>query len=195
MSEESRAHGSVLRVFFASCLSSWLFPATIGIVVVLDQATKLWIRAHLLLGQQVPVVDGFFNLIYTLNRGIAFGFFSGNRYPYKTVLLTFGAIVAVFAFSWFAAHYGGKRRSVMFAVSLLIGGTVGNLIDRMSYGAVIDFVDLHYKHLYHWPAFNVADTAVTLATLVLLARIVRMSSGKTVAPTKSPSDQIFQPPT
>ena len=189
LSEESRAHGS-LRVFFANCLSSWLFLATVGIVVVLDQATKLWIRAHLMLGQQVSIVDSFLNLIYTMNQGIAFGFFSSNRHPYKKVLLTFGAIVAVFVFSWFAAHYGGKRRSIMFAVSLLIGGTVGNLIDRMSYGAVIDFVDLHYKHLYHWPAFNVADTAVTLATLILLARIVRMSSGKkcTVAPTKSPSD-------
>jgi len=190
LSEKSHVRGNLLKVFFASCLSSWLCPATIGVVIVLDQVSKLWIRAHLMLGQQSPVVDGFLNLIYTMNRGIAFGFFSGNSHPYKTVLLTFGAVVAVFVFSCFAAYYGGNRRSVMFAVSLLIGGTVGNLIDRMSYGAVIDFVDVHYKHLYHWPAFNVADTAVTLATLILLARIITMSSGKSrkASTTKSPSD-------
>ena len=173
MSELSRPQGCSLRSLLRYCLSSWLFPTTLLAVVAADQGTKLWILASLKFGEQVSVINGFLNLVHTMNQGIAFGFLSANSHPYKTLLLVSGALVAVVVFWWFAAHYGGRRRSVSLAVALLIGGTLGNLIDRMSYGGVVDFVDLHYKHSFHWPAFNVADAAVSLATLIILFRIVR----------------------
>ncbi len=196
MSKRSLPRGCSLRSLVRYCLSSWVFPITLLAVVAADQGTKLWIRASLTFGEQVSVINGFLNMVHTMNRGIAFGFLSGSDHRYKTLILSFGALVAVVVFSWFAAHYGGKRRSVSLAVALLIGGTLGNLIDRMSYGGVIDFVDFHYKHSYHWPAFNVADAAVSLATLIILLRIVRIGLGERRAGDAGvrSSEQVLQPP-
>lgn len=161
-----------------------------------DQGTKLWVRASLAFGEQVSVIDGFLNVVHTMNRGIAFGFLSNSYHPYKTLILSFGALVAVVVFSWFAAHYGGRRRAVSLAVALLIGGTLGNLIDRMSYGGVIDFADFHYMHSYHWPAFNVADAAVSTATLIILVRIVRIGLGESHSENADlcSSEQVLEPP-
>jgi len=196
LSGTSLPQGCSLKSLMRYCLSSWLFPVTLLAVVVADQGTKLWIRASLAFGEQASVIDGFLNIVHTMNRGIAFGFLSGNDHPHKTLILSFGALVAVVVFSWFAAHYGGKRRSVSLAVALLMGGTLGNLIDRMSYGGVIDFVDFHYKHSYHWPAFNVADAAVSTATLIILVRIVRigLSERRAGGADRCSSEQVLQPP-
>ena len=193
----SLPQGCSLSSLVRYCLSSWLFPITLLAVVTADQGTKLWIRASLAFGEQVSAIDGFLNVVHTMNRGIAFGFLSGNDHPHKTPILTLGALVAVLVFSWFAAHYGGKRRSVSFAVALLVGGTLGNLIDRMSYGGVIDFVDFHYKHSYHWPAFNVADAAVSTATFIILVRIVKIGLGARRAEDAEcrSSEQVSHPPT
>ncbi|MBN1593841.1 MAG: signal peptidase II [Candidatus Coatesbacteria bacterium] len=195
MSLELRSQVCSLRSFFRFCLSSWLFPVALLVVLLSDQATKLWIRSSLVFGEQRPIIDGFLNMIHTMNRGIAFGFLSGNDHPHKTVMLSIGALIAVVAFSWFAAYYGGKRRSVAFAVALLIGGTLGNLIDRMSYGGVIDFIDVHYKNTYHWPAFNIADAAVSFATLLILVRIAKHGFKENASLTKEScsSDQVLQP--
>ncbi|MCD6328691.1 signal peptidase II, partial [bacterium] len=132
--------GCSVKSFLKYFLSSWMFPSTLVVVVILDQWSKLAVRASLGLGERVTAIDGFLNIVYTTNRGIAFGILSGNRSQYKPLLLSIGAVVAVIVFTGFAAKYGGRKRYVAFAVAMLIGGTIGNLIDRLSYGAVIDFV-------------------------------------------------------
>ncbi len=195
MSKGSRPHTCSLRSLLKYSLSSWLFPVTLVIVVVADQGTKLWVRGSLIFGEQVSVINGFLNIVHTMNHGIAFGFLSGANHPYKTPILALGAVIAVVAFSWFAEYYGGRTRSVSLAVALLMGGTLGNLIDRLSYGGVVDFIDVHYKHTYHWPAFNIADAAVSFATLTILVRIAKHGFAEKGADDASqgPSEQVLQP--
>ena len=108
--------------------------------------------------------------------------------------------MAVVIFTWFASWYGGNKRYVGFAVALLVGGTLGNLIDRLSYGAVIDFVDVHFADRYHWAAFNVADAAVSVATALILIRILKSSivserSPEAEAHSEGESGEVFEPAT
>lgn len=192
MSQRSDIPGCSLWSFLRFFFSSWLFTITLVTAVFIDQFSKLLIRSTLTLGERIPVVDGYFNIVHTMNKGIAFGLFSSNNHPYKLLLLSLSALVAVIVFAWLASQYGGRKRSVALAVALLIGGTFGNLIDRLSYGAVIDFLDLHYKHHYHWPAFNVADAAVSIATLIILVRIFKVGFLPSARPTAC-SSQSFEP--
>jgi len=145
-------------------------------VIALDQLTKHLVMAHLLLYQSIPLSKGWLNLVYVHNTGVAFGFFAGpNTFP-KTLFfsgLTLIAVVVVLYFLWQAA----QRRDGLQAVFLgmICGGAMGNLIDRFSIGAVIDFIDVYYKR-YHWPAFNVADAAISVGVVLLILQLILKGS-------------------
>jgi len=175
--EEGVRPGCSFSQLIKYLLSSWLFPSVLVGVVVLDQWAKLAVRARLSIGQRVPLIDGILSVTLTMNTGIAFGLLADNDHPHKLLFLTIGAVIAIAIFTWFSARYGGKTRMVAISVALLIGGTLGNVIDRMSWGAVIDFVDLHWGQKVHWPAFNVADAAVSIATLLMIIRIASVGFG------------------
>jgi signal peptidase II len=129
-------------------------------ILFLDQITKLIIVRSLTLGQAIPVVPGLFNIVYVLNPGAAFGFLAslpdGVRNPFF-VLISVAAAVLIVAY-----HARHLRSQVLpsLALGLILGGAVGNLIDRLRYGMVVDFLDF-YLQRYHWPAFNVADSAIS----------------------------------
>ena len=132
-------------------------------VVALDQVTKLAILG-------IDVVDiypkmeitSFLNLVLVQNKGISFGLFSRYEIGWLISILTIGIVVVLFI--WMRKL---ERAILALPFSLIIGGAIGNLIDRLNYGFVVDFIDFHFFG-WHWPAFNIADSAITVGVIILL---------------------------
>ena len=140
--------------------------AIAGGVVVLDQIVKLIALDQLAPGVTVDVVPGLFALTLVKNPGLAFGLLSGIPAGWRWVvgLLSLLALVVLLRVALRVLPSGGWREQS--AIGLIFGGAVGNLIDRTRFGAVVDFVDVHFRG-WHWPAFNVADSAITVGVAVL----------------------------
>jgi signal peptidase II len=132
-------------------------------VLVLDQWTKWLVEVHLPHHTAQTIVPGFLNLTHVRNTGVAFGLFASGG-GWLLTLLGLAALVAVGLYFWFAPSHD---RSLLVALALVVGGAVGNLIDRISSGAVTDFIDV-YVGPHHWPSFNVADSAISIG-IVLMA--------------------------
>ena len=148
-----------------------LFTLPALLVVLLDQASKWAIAARFDLYQVHTVIPGFFNLVLVRNQGMAFGILGQSRSHIAAYLLlaaTLAAILVIVFFFWRARK---GQRWLTVGLSLILGGAVGNLADRIRLGFVIDFLDFFIKG-YHWPAFNLADSAVTIGTLWLLLNLV-----------------------
>ena len=135
------------------------------LAVVLDQASKWAVDSSMQLYQSIPLVP-YFNLTYVRNTGAAFSFLSEaggwQRWFFAGLAIVISIVIAV----WLARL---KQHETLLAValSLVLGGAIGNLIDRLAYGYVIDFLDVYYQ-TWHWPAFNVADSAITLGVVLML---------------------------
>jgi len=139
----------------------WILLIVFLVVIVLDQSTKLIIQQTLPLHKQVEVLSGFFNLIHVRNTGGAFGIFGGERDPLGSVLFVVASLIAVGILVILFLRVKEHEKTLAFSLSLLLSGAMGNLIDRVSYGEVIDFLDF-YVSSYHWPAFNIADSAISI---------------------------------
>ncbi|OBQ55684.1 signal peptidase II [Halodesulfovibrio spirochaetisodalis] len=135
--------------------------------VIADQFTKWLTVQNIPLWSGFPVIPGFFNLVHVLNRGAAFGFLNNTETNWQIWLFSGAAVAACIAVHLMTRS--AKPNKLLFtALGLILGGAVGNLIDRIRIGAVIDFLDFYYKN-YHWPAFNVADICICVgAGLILL---------------------------
>jgi len=135
--------------------------------VVLDQWTKYLVDHRMLLHQSVPILPGWFELTYVRNRGAVFGFLAGIdswwRMPF---FLTFSAI-AVVLLAIFYIRSRPDQGLLRLSLALILAGAVGNVIDRLRFGYVIDFLDVHWHH-YHWPAFNIADSAISVGICLML---------------------------
>jgi signal peptidase II len=145
-----------------------IWPALI--TVVLDQMSKTAVLAVLRIHESVTVIPGLFNLVHVRNRGMAFGFLNRpdvNFGFYFLVAASIGAITLLVI--WFIKVRNEDGMTVL-ALSLILGGAVGNLIDRLRFRQVVDFLDF-YIGAYHWPAFNVADSAITVGTILLAITI------------------------
>jgi signal peptidase II len=142
-----------------------------GAVVVLDQVTKLAALDRLMPGVAVPVVNGLLSLTLVMNTGLAFGLLAGlpTAWRWLVALLSIVALLVLARVAVRVLAAGGW--SARLSVALIFGGAVGNLIDRARFGAVIDFVDAHYRG-YHWPAFNVADSAITVGVALLALHLM-----------------------
>jgi signal peptidase II len=147
-----------------------LLALTTLFVVAADQLTKLWIVGSIRLGQSRPVIPGLLSLTYVRNRGVAFGVFSERGLSALVFIAV--ALAALGLILYFIRQAGERERVLCAALSLIFAGAVGNLIDRLRVGEVIDFLDL-YMGSYHWPAFNVADAAITVGGLLLAANLLR----------------------
>jgi signal peptidase II len=136
-------------------------------IIVADQLTKIWIVADMRLYQSIPVVDGFLSLTYVRNTGAAFSMFSdlpeGIRVPFflGVVMIAAGAI------GYFVRVTPPQDKLTLVACAFVLGGALGNAIDRIVYGSVIDFLDV-YVGDWHWPAFNVADSFISVGVVLLL---------------------------
>ena len=143
-----------------------------AVLVGIDQATK-WIAVNALaFGERVPVIPGFFDFTLVYNRGAAFSFLAGAGGWQRWFFTGIGIVAAVFIV-WMLARHGSQRLFAL-ALSLILGGAIGNVIDRVWQGKVTDFVLLYWRD-WHWPAFNVADMAITCgAALLILDEILRV---------------------
>jgi len=138
-------------------------------VALLDQATKLLILQRLEFRDEVAIIPGFFNLTLTYNKGIAFGLLSDLPDFLRQVLISVATLMALLAVLYFLVRHYVSDRIAQGALAMIIGGAVGNIIDRVRLGMVVDFFDVYYSQ-YHWPAFNIADSAVCIGVLILLFR-------------------------
>ena len=147
-------------------LLPWL---TAALVVLADRVTKLLVLDHLAVGSWTPVLPGF-ALTHVHNTGIAFSLFSGGGWLSRALL--HGVILtAVVLSAWMARRHGHHRVMAGFAFGLILGGAIGNLVDRVLYGWVIDFVHLWIRigdRTWSWPDFNVADSAITVGAILLI---------------------------
>lgn len=138
------------------------------VVIVLDQITKLWIDATMQLHESI-VVFSWFNLTYVRNPGAAFSLFADHSSAFRVPFFIGVSLVAGAAIAFFVKQTPPTQRAVLIACGLVLGGAIGNLIDRVAYGEVIDFADAHWRGM-HWPAFNVADACISVGVGLLLLR-------------------------
>jgi signal peptidase II len=135
-------------------------------VLVLDQLAKLLVVRFMRLHQSIALVDGFLSLTHVRNTGAAFGLFAGRLATLQVPFFLVISTIAVILLLWFLRGVAAERRLIVAACGAVIGGALGNMLDRVALGEVIDFVDV-YVGAYHWPAFNVADAAITVGVTVL----------------------------
>lgn len=134
-------------------------------VLILDQLSKYWVSLHLIPYTPVPVIP-MFNLTLAYNTGAAFSFLSASGTWHHWFFAIFGVLVCIILIIWLLRSDSMlKLQSV--AISLILGGAVGNLLDRALHGHVIDFIDLYYKH-YHFATFNIADSAICIGAALLI---------------------------
>lgn len=144
----------------------WLVLATI--IVFTDQWVKNEILSHFILGQSLTI-NSFFNLVLVHNAGSSFGFLSEAGGWQRWFLIGVGIVVSLGLFIWFLLQASKNKAQFLpkLAFSLILGGAIGNLIDRFYYGYVIDFIQVHYQN-YYWPVFNIADTAISIGVILLI---------------------------
>jgi signal peptidase II len=149
----------------------WLLLSVV--VIILDQLTKWLAEAALLPYQPVPVMP-MFNLTLAYNTGAAFSFLSdaGGWQRWFFISLTLVVVSVLFSWIW---RMRAEERLHAISISLILGGAIGNLIDRVWLGHVIDFLDVYYK-TYHWPIFNIADSAITIGVILLIIELFFFSS-------------------
>lgn len=145
-----------------------ILPA--GCVLIIDQITKWIISTQLSLHQLMPVTP-FLSITFILNKGAAFGFLSRAPEEFRGFFLIFITILAMAVVIFLYLRIEGGQILKRIPFSLILGGAIGNLIDRIMLGEVIDFIDLHLGR-YHWPAFNIADSAITVGVSILVIQTI-----------------------
>lgn len=136
-------------------------------IVVLDQWTKALVRGRLELHDSIDVVAGWLSFTRVHNTGAAFGMLNGADFPFKTVVLMLVAGGALAGVAWYAASLPDANRLARAGIAGVLGGAIGNLIDRATAGYVLDFVDAYWGTWHFW-AFNVADAAITAGAVLML---------------------------
>ncbi|PLX90366.1 MAG: signal peptidase II [Desulfuromonas sp.] len=142
-----------------------LVSLTVVIGVVLDQLSKLYIDSHFKLYEAVTVLENFFHITYIRNRGAAFGILSDS--PLRLPFFIFVTLIAIVGILWYLRQMQAGQKLSQLALGLILSGAIGNLIDRVRFGEVVDFIDVHW-YSHHWPAFNVADSAICIGVGLLL---------------------------
>lgn len=141
-----------------------------GLVVMLDRLTKWAVSQRISLHDSVDVVPGMFRITHVQNQGAAFGLFSDSPSEWKVTMLILFSIAALAVVSTLLWKNGNALNATAIALSLVFGGALGNLWDRVSNGRVVDFLDF-YLGSHHWPAFNLADGAIVIGAVLLLSEI------------------------
>lgn len=145
----------------------WLWLTVV--VVAIDQASKFWAQSALVFGERVELLS-WFNFTLAYNRGAAFSFLADAGGWQRYFFLAIGVVAVIVIVVWLRRLREHERITAV-GLALILGGAIGNLLDRTLYGHVVDFIDWHYGG-WHWPAFNLADSAILLgATLVVLASL------------------------
>ncbi len=165
---------------------SWgMALTTAAVVLALDQASKAWVLQNLPGAPPLTVIPGFFDLTFSRNTGGVFGLLAGapsigrRAFFVATTALALGVIVV------FLKRWGRDSRLLTFSLALVAGGAVGNLIDRLRFGSVVDFIDWHWRN-HHWYTFNVADSAISTGAVLLIAHSLLPESSTAAAERQTP---------
>lgn len=138
-----------------------------NVLIVLDQASKYMVASHIPLYYSIEVIDGFLNLTHIRNAGVAFGLFADQPSEYKSLVFVAVSTVASVAILFIFHQSPAWRRWVNTGLILIFSGAIGNMIDRIVHKEVIDFVDV-YVGSFHWPAFNLADSCITIGVVIMI---------------------------
>jgi signal peptidase II len=141
-------------------------------IVACDQVTKALVADSLGVGQSVPLIPGLVHFTLVRNTGMAFGLLAGTDIPFKAALVTLLSVLAMSAVTYYALKSPQDERLTRIGLTFILGGALGNIIDRVRWGYVVDFVDVFYGDT-HWPAFNVADTCICIGVGLLLLDSVK----------------------
>ncbi len=160
---------------------SWFYHAVVAILVALDQLTKALVVKKIFLYQKVEVIPGFANLTRVHNRGVIFGALANLEHPVGRLLLTLVSFVALAVVIIYYLKTPAAEKVFKFSFALILAGAVGNLVDRIFRGYVVDFIDL-YLGRHHWPFFNLADSCITLGGLLLIFSLILPSRRKACFP-------------
>ena len=155
-------------------ISTRLLGGLATFIVVLDQVTKAIVRMMLPLHQSVEIIPGFINFTHVHNTGVAFGFLNAVDIPFKPVLMTAIALAALIAIGTFAMRTNSDEPLTKIGLALVFGGAAGNLIDRITLGYVIDFIDVYWGTWHFW-AFNIADSAITVGACLLILEMALLN--------------------
>lgn len=150
-----------------SALRNVLLASVTGMVIFCDQVSKLHIMQTMRLHESIPIVPNLFSLTYIRNPGAAFGLLAGSSNAFRMVFFGLTSIFALVLLGTILFRMPERDWLGRLSVAGILGGAVGNLIDRLKYGEVIDFLDVYVEN-YHWPAFNVADSAITVGVIFLI---------------------------
>jgi signal peptidase II len=137
------------------------------LTLLLDQASKILVLNIFQPGEVRPVIDGIFNLTLTFNRGAAFGLWSWLTPGFRELVLGITVLIAMGVVVYFLTRPYYQNALSQVALAGILGGALGNIIDRIRLGAVVDFLDVYYES-YHWPAFNIADSAICIGVGILI---------------------------
>ncbi len=168
----------------AGSLRYLLLSLVTGAVVLVDQLTKLEVMQSMYLHQSIPIISGFFNLTYIRNPGAAFGFMAGTSSGVRVVFFAATSLFALGVLGTILMRLPESDWMGQYSIASILGGAIGNLLDRVRYGEVVDFLDVYVK-AYHWPAFNVADAAITVGVIFLILHFSFEN--------KHPSEPVPQP--
>ena len=144
----------------------------IAVIVIVDQLTKAIVDRTMSLHDSISLIPGFFNFTYIRNTGAAFGIFSGAHEVFRLPFLIGVSILAIGFIVVMLKRLRPGETGLAMALAFILGGAIGNLIDRVIYGEVIDFLDVYWSN-YHWPAFNVADSFITIGVTITLFYLIR----------------------
>ncbi|MGA7242879.1 MAG: signal peptidase II [Terracidiphilus sp.] len=160
----------------------WLLLISVAIIIA-DRVTKTLVASHVPLGDAIPVIPGFLRITHWLNEGAAFSLFADSASPnvVRWGLIAFSAVAAI-AVLIALIRLGNRMTLATVALALVLGGALGNLHDRVAYGSVVDFIEVHIFG-YHWPDFNVADSSIVIgACLLLLDSLLPRKSSESPRP-------------
>lgn len=162
------------------------------LVFLLDRWTKVWVIAQISLGESIPVIRNFLHLTHSQNAGIAFGLFGLNPARFQNWILIGLSVIAIVVVVTLARRYPAQKAGFQIAFALILGGAAGNLWDRILYGKVTDFVDVFVRD-YHWPVFNVADSAISVGVFLLAIGLLFFDHHEAVEKSATLGKQLDRP--
>ena len=144
----------------------------LAFILIVDQLTKFIVDRTMPLHHSIPVIDNLFSLTYIRNTGAAFGIFAGSAAAFRLPFLIVFSLVAIGFVIVMLRRLPARETGLITALAFILGGAIGNLIDRVAYGEVIDFLDFYWAG-YHWPAFNVADSFITVGVAITVYYLIK----------------------
>jgi len=159
-----------------------LLAVLLVVIILVDQWTKHLVHTQFNWGESKSIISGFFDLTYVRNQGAAFGLFHQAPPAFRDPFFVAVPVIAIFVILFLIFKMVSDSLWSVIALSLILAGAIGNLIDRLRFGYVIDFLDFHWREIYHWPAFNVADSSIVVGVCLWFILSFKEPQAKSAKP-------------